>query len=329
MIEHNLLNLCSDGMISRWSPVVGVLRGNWAASTGSNLSLLPLGTIFGVSNADDPDIPQMNYDWVDANISAHNTLNSPYFGPMVINQFTATDDDAGYITLLNNNANDNMNMNTDEHFAGYSTSAALHPATDGTLQMPGLAFYRNTHTGANGIRNNTAMWASLAAAAQNNKRVTIKLSRLKALAGDTLGNGEWVYHSQVYSPRSAALYGNTRPVSDLAWEDGVSPKFSLAQNETITPNTALFDMIIPPGETQLQLNLSLEELDNQYTYYGVVEISGNSTMGTFNLTISTTEDSTVTVSNGNLEADLTKPSRPSILTLRPPAITGRSARVRL
>ena len=306
MIEHNLLDLCSDGMISRWSSVVGVLRGNWLASTGSNLYLLQLGEVFGVNHADDPDIPQMNYSWVDADISAHNTMNSPYYGPMVISQLTATDDDAGYITDVNNNANDNMNMNTDEYFAGYTTTAALHPATDGTLQMPGLAYYRNTHTG---IRDNAAMWASLAAAAQGNQRVTITLSRLKAKVADgwPYNNGEWVYHATVVSPRSAALYGNTMPISELAWEDGVSPLFSVAKNATIYPNTALFDMIIPPGETQLQVTFTLEKLENQYTYYDVVRLGygGNTMEGTFTLNISTTEGSTVTVSNSKLQADLT------------------------
>jgi len=42
-------------MISRWTPVVGVLRGNWAASNRVNLSLLQMGK-FRVNNADDPDI---------------------------------------------------------------------------------------------------------------------------------------------------------------------------------------------------------------------------------------------------------------------------------
>jgi hypothetical protein len=325
MIEHNVLNLCSDGLISRWSPVVGVLRGNWLASTGSNLYLLALGQIFGVDHADDPDIPQMNYSWVDANISAHDTLNSPYFGPMVFNQFTATDDDAGYITDANNNANDNMNMNTDEYFAGYTTAAALHPATDATLLMPGLAYYRNYHTG---VRDNSAMWASLVAAAQSNKRVTIRLSRLMAKGEDGFpyNNKQWVYHATVYSPRSAVLYGNTRPVSDLAWEDGVSPKFSIGQDETINPNTAVFDMIVPPGETQLQLTFTLETLENQYTYYNVLRIGygGNSEEGTFTLTIPTTQNSMVTVSNGNLEADLSTSIH--YVCYQPPVLPQQTAR---
>lgn len=298
LIEHNLLNLCSDQMISRWSPIVGVVRGNWASGS----SLANLASVFGATGADSPDIPQMTYSWVNANISANTTLNSPYYGPMIINQFTATDDGSGYVTLLNNNANDTVNMVTDEYFAGYTTPAALHPTTDGTLQMPGLAYYLNTHSA---IRSNTAMWASVAAAAQNNVRVTINLSRFKALVGDAIGNGEWVYSASVVSPRSAALYGNTVPIQNLNYADGVSPKFLLAANQTINPNTALFDMIIPPGETQLQVTFTVYELDNMYNFYNVVEFGGNTMMGTFTLTISTTEGSTVTVSNGNLQADLT------------------------
>ncbi len=297
MIERNLLNLCSDQMISRWSPIVGVVRGNWAAGSG----LVNLANIFGSANS--PDIPQMTYSWVNANISANTTMNSPYYGPMIINHFTATDSGADYLTAFNNNANDTVNMVTDENFAGYTTTAALHAATDGTLQMPGLAYYHNQHSA---IRGNTAMWASVAAAAQNNVRVTIKLSRLKVfLTGDNFftGNGEWVYSASVVSPRSAVLYGNTAPIQNLLWSDGVSPKFSLAKNQTINPNTILFDQIIPPGETQLQVTFSVYELDNFFKYYTVVETGSNTTMGTFTVTI--TAAGTVTVSNGNLQADLT------------------------
>lgn len=303
LLEHNLLNLCSDGKISRWSPVVGVLRGNWMASSGN---LTTLARILGIEGSDNPDLTKMSYNWVNANISANTTMNSPHFGRLLINQFTATADGDGQLTAINNNANDTINMLTDQFFAGYTTTAALHPATDGTLLMPGLAWYRNTHTG---IRNNTGFWASLAAAAQGNRRVTIRLSRFKALVtGDSwpYGKGEWVYSATVVSPRSAVLYGNTHPVSDFAWEDGVSPKHSLAANETIYPNTILFDMIIPPGETQLHLTFKVAELDNMYKFYGVVEHLGpNGDMGTFTVTISTTQDGTITVSNSNLEADLT------------------------
>ncbi len=305
IIEHNLLNLCSDGLIARWTSVVGVLRGNWAASLGSTVYGFDIGTVFGVKNADDPDLPDMDYSWVDSNISAHDTMNSAYLGPIVFYEFTADNDGTDhYITLANNNANDTVNMNTDEQFAGYTTTAALHPALDGTLQMPGVAYYPYEHTT---IRQDPAMWASLVASAQNNKRFTITLTRLKALVGTARASctddGNWVYDAQVYSPQSAALYGNSNPVSDLDWQNGVSPTFSLAQGDTAYPNTPVFDMILPPGETQVQLVFSLSQLVNQYYYYGVIGTGSNPAEGQWTLTFSTTNTSTVTVSNGNAEAD--------------------------
>jgi len=116
-------------------------------------------------------------------------------------------------------------------------------------------------------------------------------------------DGVWVYDATVYSPQSAALYGNTNPVSDLDWQNGVSPTFSLAQGDTAYPNTPVFDMILPPGETQVTLVFSLSQLVNQYYYYGVIGTGSNPTEGQWTLTFSTTNTSTVTVSNGNAEAD--------------------------
>jgi len=57
MIEHNLCNLASDQLISRWMPIVGVMQGNWAASS-INYDLL--GPIFGEDPS--PDIGDMQYD---------------------------------------------------------------------------------------------------------------------------------------------------------------------------------------------------------------------------------------------------------------------------
>ena len=301
MIEHNLCNLCSNQMISRWMPIVGVVRGNWAASS-INYDLL--GPIFGENPS--PDIDCMQYSWITNNISANTTLNSAYFAPMIIQQFAATDDGDGYITALNNNSNDGTNMTSDEYFSGYSTTSALHAATDGSLLMPGISFYPTEHTG---IVDHLGMWAGVASAASNNKRVTIKLSRFKALKTNEswlLGNGEFVYNSNVVSPMANTLWGITAPMCDIRWENGVSPMWRLAKNATVTPNSILFDMIVPPGETSLTLTFNVWELDNKYPFYNIVEISGNSDLGTKVVTISTTANSVVSVvQSGNFEADFT------------------------
>jgi hypothetical protein len=301
MIEKNLCSLSSDQKISRWMPIVGVVRGNWAASS-INYDLL--GPIFGENPS--PDIDNMKYSWITANVSANTTMNSAYFAPMLITQFCATDDGDGYITALNNNSNDGTNMTSDEYFAGYSTTAALHAATDGTLMMPGTAFFPTEHTG---IVDHMGMWAGVAAAASNNVRVTIKLSRFKALkTGDNIltGNGEWVYRCTTVSPRAQALYGVTAPMCDIEWENGVSPKFSLGKNATVYPNSVLFDMVVPPAETGVTFTFNPWELDNKYPFYNVVELGSNTDMGTQVRTISTTANSVVTViQSGNYEADFT------------------------
>jgi hypothetical protein len=301
MIEHNLCNLSSDQKIARWMPIVGVVRGNWAASS-INYDLL--GPIFGEDPS--PDIDNMQYSWISSNISANTTMNSAYFAPILISQFVATDDGDGYITALNNNSNDGTNMTSDEFFAGYTTTAALHAATDGTLQMPALAYYPTEHTG---IVDHMGMWAGVAAASSNNVRVTIKLSRFKSLASYEnilAGKSEWVYRAQTTSPRAAALYGVTAPMCDINWENGASPLFRISKGTTVYPNSVLFDMTVPPGETSVSLSFNPWELDNKYPFYSIVEISGNTNVATSVRSISTTANSVVTVvESGKYEADFT------------------------
>ncbi|MDX9975444.1 MAG: hypothetical protein RBU21_20835 [FCB group bacterium] len=300
MIEHNLCNLCSDGKIARWNTIVGVVRGNWAATNAPSW----LASLFGI---DSPDIDYMDYNWISANVSANTTMNSAYYGPMIITNFIATDDTDGYLTALNNNANDSTNMVTDEYFAGYTTTAALHAATNGTLQMPGISYQHCEHSD---IVDETGMWAGLGAASQNNKRVTIKVSRVKALStGDSWiqGNGEWVFGFTAASPRAATLYGVTNPMTDIRYSDGVMPLISIAKNATKYPNTVVFDQIVPAGETQLNVSFLIEELDYHAQFYSIYEniFGDNKVLSSWNTSISTTTPGTVTLSSSYAQADLT------------------------
>jgi len=127
LIEHDLLSLASEQKITRWGQLVGVTAGNWAASHAPDL----------LTRTASPDVEQMSYEWVNANISANRTMNSPFYGPMIITHWIATDDGDGVLTLLSDRPNDGTNLSVDESFSDFTTAAALHPATDGTLQMPG------------------------------------------------------------------------------------------------------------------------------------------------------------------------------------------------
>lgn len=297
LIEHDLLGLASTQKICRWIPVVGVIRGNWAASNAPDW----LAEIFG---ADSPDIDDMQYDWVNSHISANTTMNTALFAPMIITQYCATHDPDGYITTLTNDPNDAVNMYTDEFFASYSTSAALHQATDGTLQMPGKAMLPTQHSD---IADDPGLWAGAVSAATNNKRVTTVMTRIKALTnGDWWGgNGEYVFNFQVTSPRAATLYGCTSPITNMRYNDGVSPLIEVKKGETKYPNLAFVDQIVPPGETQLNAVLECYELDNHVTYYDMWEIGSTSNMGSFTFTINASSNGVVTLSNSKMQFDFT------------------------
>ncbi|UCH33338.1 MAG: hypothetical protein JSV65_12230 [Armatimonadota bacterium] len=301
MIEHDLCGLASNQLITRWCQVVGVTCGNWAASN------IPgwLAALFG---GDSPDIDQMTYDWVDTNISARTTMNTALYGPMVISSWIATNDADDYLTALTNKPNDGTNLCEDCFFWGYTTSAALHQATDGTLQMPGMSFQDTIHTG---IADSEGAHAGWCAFAKNNCRVTIKVSRLKALTtGDSWiqGKGEFVFNASITSPRANTLWGIADPMQYLITEGGMAPGvYRYKKYETKYPNCVMFDQIVPPGETQLNVTFWVDELDWHPEFYNVWEnpFGSDKNLGTTYATVSTTSDSVVYISCGNYNADLT------------------------
>jgi hypothetical protein len=297
IIENDVYGFASTGKIARWIPVVGVVRGNWAASNAPDW----LAELVGI---DSPDVDDMAYDWVDSHISAHNTLNSTLMAPIIITQFVATNDPDGYLTLLTNDPNDAVNMVSDEYFSGYTNSAALHAATDGTLQMPGKSYQSTYHQG---IADAQGMWAGAIAAATNNQRVTITISRFKAKAqSDWFDGDDYCFRFNVTSPQAAALWGITSPLQNMIYSDGVSPVIICKKNQTKYPNTVMFDQIVPPGETQLGLSLQIKDIDWYPTYYDMYEPGPASTdMGTLTTNVSATSGSVVTQTNSKVEVDFT------------------------
>jgi hypothetical protein len=297
LIEHDFLSLASEQKITRWGQLVGVTIGNWTATHAPDL----------LTTRASPDVEQMTYEWVNANISANRTMNSPLYGPMIIGHWIATDDGDGVLTALSNKPNDGTILSEDQYFSGYTTEAALHRATDGMLQMPSRSFGHTIHAG---IRNNDGAFAGIAAMSQNNVRVTVTLTRAKALStGDSLlqGKGEWVFSASVMSPRAAVLYGTTQPLNHYVRQGGNPPLFPFGRNETRFPNLVLFDQIVPPGETELELTLWAEELDWHPQFYRVTEnpFGNNKNMGAFNVTLPTTEPSVTRMMNGNMDLDVT------------------------
>jgi len=300
MIEKNFCNLASEQKICKWATAVGVVTGNWAASNVPSW----LASLFG---ADSPDIQQMTYDWVNANISARTTMNSAYFGPMVIGSWIATNDADDYITALCNKPNDGTNLCEDCFFWGYSTASALHQATDGTLQMPGKSFGHTVHTG---IIDNQGAWAGLASFVKNNKRVTMTVTRLQCLTtGDSWiqGKGEMVVNASVTSPMANTLWGITAPMQYLITEGGMAPGvYAFSKNETKYPNCVIFDQIVPPGETSLTLSMWVDELDWHTEFYNVWEnpFGSDKNLGTVTVSAPVGSTNSIYLSCGNWNADV-------------------------
>ena len=299
MIEHDFCQLASTQKIARWAPVVGVICGAWPATYIAEWFANLLGM-----DTSAPEVQHMKYPWVDSNISARTTMNTALYGPMLIQQFISTRDSDGYFTTIANIPNDCTLACEDEYFWGYTTANALHTATDGTKQMPGRVYSRTNHYG---IASNPAMWVNYVAFSKGTTRVTITLTRVTAkTSGDPwyLGDGDWVFESQVTSPRAASQFGCTTPLSEINKDDGVAPCYRFGNGQTKYPNAVLFDQVVLPGETTLKVRFWVEELDWFTQYYSMWEPGSNVTMGDWTFNVSATSDSTRTFSNGNMEADL-------------------------
>ncbi len=300
MLEHDFCQLVSSGKISRWATAVGVVCGCWAASNAPQW----LAELLGVWS---DDIAQMTYSWVDNNISPRLTMNTALYGPMVIEHWVATADGDDYITILCNEPNDGVVNCEDEYFHGYTTTAALHPATDGTLQMPGKAFQHTYHQGIADSEGAHAGWCSIA---KGNKRVTMVVTRLKCnTTGDSWiqGKGEMVINAAVTCPMANTLWGITSPMQYLITEGGMAPGvYSYSKYETKYPNVAIFDMIVPPGETQCNLSMWVDELDWHTEFYSIWEnpFGSDKNLGTVNVTISANNNSTTYLACGNWNADV-------------------------
>jgi hypothetical protein len=294
LIEHDLEELASTYKITRWTSLVGVTIGNWAASNAPDF-------LIDLFDQDSPDIPRMDYDWIDAHISSHTALNGPYYEHMIINQWIATDDDGGALTVLSEGEpNDGVNLCEDQYF--WRTNTTLLQG-----MMPGRSWIHTCHRC---IADSDAAFAGVAAMAQNNVRVTLTLSRVKALDIHEewlQGNGEFVFESRVYSPVAVTLYGVTDPINEYLMKGGNPPMLRYEEGETRYPNTVMFDGIVPPGETQLEVVITGWELDNHIEFYYVLEWPNEEDyeLGSFEFIVSTTDADTYTQSNSSVELDLT------------------------
>jgi hypothetical protein len=263
VIEKDLAALASSGAISRWLSVEGLLAGNWAASRNHLASLL---------NLVDPlpiDVTHMNYDWVATNLhSPRNEVDDPLYAKILLGSLASTDDsyENGALTtlMLSEQAwqpNDGLQAIADalfQHVTAQSQYLSLPPV---------LGLLRNTHLD---VQNNRGGWADVATFLTQRRRVAIVMTdaTIKNLSEPFyLLPSEVVLESRVSSPAVAARWGIHEPLNVREKEGGVAPMrlFSkTGEHQRFTE--LLYDGLVLPEETQLQLDLHAEEIDYDWRY---------------------------------------------------------------
>jgi hypothetical protein len=267
MIENDLGALASSGAIARWLSVEGLLAGNWAASRDHLVDLVDLGSPLPI------DVDHMDYDWVTANIhSPRNEADSPLYAKTLMGALASTDDEYSNGLLSDLmlaerewQPNDGMQLVSDALFqrvTGRSQYLGLPPM---------LGLLRSNHFS---VKENRGGWADVATFLTQRRRVAIVMTdaTLKNISEPTGPLWDWrpaevVIESRVSSPAAAARWGIHEPLCVREKEGGVAPlrRFSQAgEHQRFTE--LLFDGLVLPEETELQLDLHAEEVDYDWRY---------------------------------------------------------------
>jgi hypothetical protein len=263
VIEKDLETLASSGAIARWLSVEGLLAGNWAASRNHLASLLGLVDPLPI------DVAHMNYDWVATNLHApRDEVDSPLYADILLGSLASTDDDYenGALTdlMLSEHAwqpNDGLQAVADalfEHVTARSQFLGLPPV---------LGLLRNTHLD---VKYNRGGRADVATFLTQRRRVTIVMTdaTIKNLSEPFfLLPSEVVLESRVSSPAVAAHWGIHEPLTVREKEGGVAPMRlfnKVGEHQSFTE--LLYDGLVLPEETQLQLDLHAEEIDYDWRY---------------------------------------------------------------
>jgi hypothetical protein len=282
MVEKDVEGLVSSGKVARWIAIEGVIGGNWIASEGGStlrdfmddeLDLNPI------------DLAHMDYTWIDANIhNPHNNADNPLLGTIPVHFWVPSDDNYNSyaLSLASQKPNDGVQLLRDTFLQGVSTQSKYLGL------RPTLSAVHATHEGS---KQHTGVRAGVAADLFGRRRITITLTDVYVINDNESsgqGNGEFVFGVSVVSPRAQTLYGVTQPVHELRYDDTNMPYYQVAEQTTTTINATWFDDMILPGETQLNLQTNVREIDYDFLY-GVFEDITNAydTLSNRALTVST------------------------------------------
>ena len=275
LIEKNLESLSEDKKIARWLTLEGVVNGNYAASNGDFLKIVKL---FERPNI---DVDHMSYDWIEDNLaSGRKTATSPYYKDILIGHETSTKDDLkehALTWLLVSNGqyqpNDSYQTVEDTYFHDVAKSSRFRG------QLPTHSYFHENHLS---IKNNKGVWAEIGTFLTSNKRAKITLTKAKIFNkhehdikvtafGHTIysetNKAEVVFSSKIFSPEVKRRWKINDEISNITIRGAVPGivKYSHNGDEEIL-NKVLFDDLVLENEKELQLDLEVNEIDQDFRY---------------------------------------------------------------
>ncbi len=275
LIEKNLEGLAGDKKIARWLTLEGVVNGNYAAS---NDDLLKIVKLFERPNI---DVDHMSYDWIEDNLaSGRTTATSPYYKDILVGHETSTKDDLKehaltWLLVANGQyqPNDAYQTVEDTYFHDISDSSKFKGLP------PTHSYFHENHLS---IKNNKGVWAEIGTFLTSNKRVKITLTKAKIFNkhehdikikafGHTIFSrtnpAEVVFSSKIFSPEVKRRWKINDAISNINIHGAVPGvvKYRHSGDEEIV-NKVLFDDLVLENEKELQLDLDVNEIDQDFRY---------------------------------------------------------------
>lgn len=303
LIEKDLEGLAGQGKVARWVSAEGLVAGSWPASQPNLIDLWELVQVPSI------DVDHMTYGWVEANLRSPRTdADDPKYGHILMAQMGSTEDHlnqraltAAMLAADEFQANDGVQGFEDTYFHTLGASAKLEG-------LPPLrSSYHDDHYS---LETDRGAWAQVALFLTQSRRVTITMTRAQVSdihEGVLFRPAEIVFDSAIYAP-SVAGWGISEPLSRQAL-DGASVPIRLfssnGQNKFFSQ--VLFDGMVSPEETELELQLGATEIDLELRY-GVVETVTQpflTDLGGGTLSVPVGQPGTYTFQAGSWNCDLT------------------------
>ena len=270
LIEKNLEGLSAEKKIARWLTLEGVVNGNYAAS---NDDLLKIVKLFEQPNI---DVEQMSYDWIENNLaSGRKVATSPYYKDILVGHETSTKDDLQehaltWLLVANGQykPNDAYQTVEDTYFHNVDESSRFKGL------LPTHSYFHVNHLS---IKSHKGVWAEIGTFLTSNKRVKITLTKAK-INDIHESKGKWyeyrpshpaeiVFSSKIFSPEVKKRWKITDEISNLTIRGAVPSIVKYYNNgEEQTFNQVIFDDLVLENEKELQLDLEVHDIDQDYRY---------------------------------------------------------------